>query len=188
MRREISRFVDLVRPAAEAKGLVASVLKLTAPGIPDFYQGTEFLDLSLVDPDNRRPVDFARRRAGLDAAPEDADARKQHLIHTLLRLRADESELFRGDYIPLDAGGAVPMAGFLRTGGGKALLVACPVRTFEQVTPAGGLQPAAWQGIKPPDGFRWRFAVPGLCEPVPSATDLAANTDWPFALLLGERG
>ncbi|MFG1248813.1 malto-oligosyltrehalose synthase [Xanthobacter flavus] len=188
MRREISRFVDLIRPAAEAKGLVASVLKLTAPGIPDFYQGTEFLDLSLVDPDNRRPVDFARRRAGLDAAPEDADARKQHLIRTLLRLRADEPELFRGDYVPLDVGGTVPMARFLRTGGGKALLVACPVRTFEQMTPAGGLQPTAWQGIKLPDGFRWRFAVPGLSEPVPSATDLAANADWPFALLVGERG
>ncbi|MFG1211663.1 malto-oligosyltrehalose synthase [Xanthobacter flavus] len=188
MRGEISRFVDLIRPAAEAKGLVASVLKLTAAGIPDFYQGTEFLDLSLVDPDNRRPVDFARRRAGLDAPPEGADARKQLVIRTLLRLRADEPELFRGNYVPLDVGGAMPMAGFLRMGGGKALLVACPVRTFEQVTPAGGLQPAAWQGIKLPDGFRWRFAVPGRSEPVPSAADLAANADWPFALLVGERG
>ncbi len=188
MRREMSRFVDLIRPAAEAKGLVATLLKLTAPGIPDLYQGTEFLDLSLVDPDNRRPVDFARRRASLDAPPESADARKLHLIRTLLRLRAEAPELFRGEYVPLEVGGALPMVGFLRTSGGKALLVATPVRTFEQVTPAGGLQPTAWQGIKLPDGLRWRFALPGLSAPVPSTADLAANTQWPFALLMGERG
>lgn len=189
MRREISRFVDLLRPAAEAKGLVATVLKLTAPGIPDIYQGTEFLDLSLVDPDNRRPVDFARRSAGLDAPPEGADARKQVVIRTLLRLRADEPELFGGDYVPLEMGGPVPLVAFLRTRGGKALLVAGPVRTFEQVTPAGGLDPAVWQGmtLALPEVFRWRFAMPDLSEPVTAAADLAANTDWPFTLLLGER-
>lgn len=187
MRREMSRFVDLLRPAAEAKGLVATLLKLTAPGIPDLYQGTEFLDLSLVDPDNRRPVDFTRRRAALDAPPAGADARKQHLIRTLLRLRAEAPELFRGEYVPLETGGPLPMVGLLRTSGGKALLVVSPVRTFEQVTPAGGLQPTAWQGMALPDGFRWRFALPGRAEPVPSTADLAANTHWPFALLVGER-
>ena len=188
MRREISRFVDLIRPAAEAKGLVASVLKLTAPGIPDIYQGTEFLDLSLVDPDNRRPVDFARRRATLAAPAASADGRKQRLIRTLLGLRATAPELFRGDYLPLELSGALPMVSFLRTGGGKALLAICPARTFEQVTPAGGLDPRVWQatGLALPEGLRWRFALPGLSSAIASAADLGANTEWPFALLLGE--
>lgn len=187
MRREISRFVDLIRPTAEAKGLVTSVLKLTAPGIPDIYQGTEFLDLSLVDPDNRRPVDFTRRRAALDATADGADARKQRLIQVLLKLRAEAPELFLGDYVSLEVGGPLPMVGFLRTSGGKALLALCPVRTFEQVTPAGGLDPRVWQamGLTLPDGFRWRFALPGLSSGVASAADLTANTQWPVALLTG---
>ncbi len=188
MRREISRFVDLLRRAADAKGLVASVLKLTAPGIPDIYQGTEFLDLSLVDPDNRRPVDFARRRATLDAPADGADGRKQCLIRTLLGLRAAAPELFRGDYLPLELGCTLPMVGFLRTSGGRALLALCPVRTFEQVTPAGGLDPRVWQamGLALPDGFRWRFALPGLSSDLTSAADLAANSQWPFAVLTGD--
>lgn len=188
MRREISRFVDLLRRAAEAKGLVACVLKLTAPGIPDIYQGTEFLDLSLVDPDNRRPVDFVRRRAALAAPAASADGRKQWLIRTLLGLRAAAPELFRGKYAPLEVGGTLPMVGFLRTSGGKALLALCPARTFEQVTPSGGLDPRVWQamGLALPDGFRWRFALPGLSSDLTSAADLAANSQWPFAVLTGD--
>ena len=84
--------------------LTQLVLKATMPGVPDFYQGTETWDLSLVDPDNRRPVDFAARRAALDtsAAPDWAalasswtDGRiKLALTHRLLMLRNELPAVF----------------------------------------------------------------------------------------------
>jgi len=101
------------------------VMKLTAPGIPDVYQGQELWDFSLVDPDNRRPVDYELRRRLLDevhasAADETArqvlcrelaghprDARLKLLITTtLLKLRSRQPELFlEGEYIPLTVEG-----------------------------------------------------------------------------------
>src|SRR5205085_2277504 len=60
---DLRRFVaGIVRPGIQ-NALAQLVLKVTSPGVPDFYQGTELWDLSLVDPDNRRPVDYARRSA-----------------------------------------------------------------------------------------------------------------------------
>jgi len=105
----------LAAPGA-VNGLVQATLKLMAPGMPDFFQGTEFWDLSLVDPDNRRPVDFAARKIaqGTMAAPPDAargwrDGRvKQSLIAVLLSLRSQMPELFaRGEYLPLTVVGAL---------------------------------------------------------------------------------
>jgi (1->4)-alpha-D-glucan 1-alpha-D-glucosylmutase len=66
-RQSLGTLLDQVRDAGVRNSLVQTVLKLTVPGIPDLYQGTENWDLSLVDPDNRRPVDFAAREAALDA-------------------------------------------------------------------------------------------------------------------------
>jgi (1->4)-alpha-D-glucan 1-alpha-D-glucosylmutase len=91
-------------------------LKVTLPGVPDFYQGTEFWDLSLVDPDNRRPVDFAARAAALSApGTEDWAALTQswtngHLklawTAQLLKLRAELAHVFtQGDYMPLEVSG-----------------------------------------------------------------------------------
>src|SRR5262249_55948394 len=91
-------------------------LKATLPGVPDFYQGTEFWDLSLVDPDNRRPVDFAARAEALAAlqAP-DWETLVQHspdgrlkLAWTahLLKLRTELADVFTdGDYAPLEVNG-----------------------------------------------------------------------------------
>ena len=59
-------FQERVARAGLVNSLSQVVLKIASPGVPDFYQGTELWDLSLVDPDNRRPVDFAARRAALD--------------------------------------------------------------------------------------------------------------------------
>jgi (1->4)-alpha-D-glucan 1-alpha-D-glucosylmutase len=102
------------------------LLKGTSPGVPDFYQGSELWDLSLVDPDNRRPVDFARRQALLrglkDAVAESGgeltelcrelllnlpDGRiKMYLTWQLLTFRAEHDRLFaEGDYLPLPASG-----------------------------------------------------------------------------------
>lgn len=107
--------------------LSQTLLKLTAPGVPDMYQGNETWDLSLVDPDNRRPVDYARRAAMLRSLDErlhdrstdmaafarelvanKADGRiKLYLIQRALRLRREIPALFaEGSYVPLEAQGA----------------------------------------------------------------------------------
>ena len=94
-------------------------LKATMPGVPDFYQGTEFWDLSLVDPDNRRPVDFSERAvllAGLehpDWAGLVQDWPNGHLklawTRHLLKLRTELAHVFAdGDYQPIDSHRAAP--------------------------------------------------------------------------------
>ncbi len=67
--KEMSHFVERIAPSAATNSLAMTVLKCVAPGVPDFYQGSELWDYSLTDPDNRRPVDFAVRRAALDRLP-----------------------------------------------------------------------------------------------------------------------
>jgi (1->4)-alpha-D-glucan 1-alpha-D-glucosylmutase len=104
--------------------LAVTLLKIAAPGVPDFYQGTEIWDFSLVDPDNRRPVDFPARAALLNGLRERIagelaalaralmthweDGRiKMYAIHRLLDCRRRSPELFQaGDYVPLQTGGA----------------------------------------------------------------------------------
>ena len=107
--RSVSEFVDTVLAAGRVVSLAQTLIKLTAPGIPDIYQGTELWSLTLVDPDNRRPVDFNARRRLLEqlsaASPEqvlaraDEGAPKLFLIHRALRARPD------GCYQPLAAEG-----------------------------------------------------------------------------------
>jgi len=132
-RASLVRYVEpLVRPG-RINSLAQTLLKLTAPGVPDFYQGSELWDLSLVDPDNRRPVDFAVRRAQMahleemtaDGALQDWDIGlpKMWLIHKTLALRRAHPEWFaRGSsYQPVTAAGARlgHVLGFIR--GGRAL-------------------------------------------------------------------
>lgn len=122
-----------------------TVLKLTSPGVPDLYQGTETLDLSLVDPDNRRPVDYDLRQQTLDAlaahldAP-DADAvramleggdaqAKPYLVARLLQLRRERPEVFEGGYrpLPIEGDGADEWLAFARTDAdGPALVTVVP--------------------------------------------------------------
>jgi (1->4)-alpha-D-glucan 1-alpha-D-glucosylmutase len=112
---ELERLVARILPAARRSSLAQTLVKLTAPGVADLYQGTELWDLALVDPDNRRPVDFARRRALLaelrDATPEaalagmDEGLPKLWLIRRTLRVRARRPAPFDGDYAPLATGG-----------------------------------------------------------------------------------
>jgi (1->4)-alpha-D-glucan 1-alpha-D-glucosylmutase len=116
--------------------LVQIALKATVPGVPDIYQGTEIWDLSLVDPDNRRPVDFGLRRellATLDKASIGElfagwkDGRiKMQLLRTLLRHRRDFPALFsRGSYTAINVTGenAERVVAFLRQEGEEQLLV-----------------------------------------------------------------
>jgi (1->4)-alpha-D-glucan 1-alpha-D-glucosylmutase len=102
---------SLVEPG-RVTSLALTLLRLTSPGIPDTYQGTELWQLDLVDPDNRRPVDYAKRRRLLDelqggrppAVAVDTDGLTKLLtVHTALELRRRRPELFgeRGDYLSL---------------------------------------------------------------------------------------
>jgi (1->4)-alpha-D-glucan 1-alpha-D-glucosylmutase len=111
---EIAAFARHVSPAGAVNSLAQAVLKLTVPGVPDFYQGTEFWDFSLVDPDNRRPVDFAARAASLGDSPLPSLAQhwrdgriKQAVIARTLALRRACPALFaEGNYEPLAVRGA----------------------------------------------------------------------------------
>jgi (1->4)-alpha-D-glucan 1-alpha-D-glucosylmutase len=92
-------FAAELAAAGDAVALAQLALRLTAPGVPDIYQGDELTYLALVDPDNRRPVDWELRRAALARA----DSPKLELIRTLLALRARQRESFAGVYEPLAA-------------------------------------------------------------------------------------
>ena len=131
--RSLHGFVNRIAAAGAANSLAQTVLKLTTPGIPDIYQGTEFWDFSLVDPDNRRAVDFHARQAALaDQATLEhlidgwRDGRlKQYVIHRLLDLRARRPGLFVGaSYRSLGAeGAAAHLLAFERGVGAERLVV-----------------------------------------------------------------
>ncbi len=89
---------------AQANSLAAKLVAITMPGVPDVYQGSELWETSLVDPDNRRPVDFDHRAAVLAGTDEDDAATKLHVTCTALTLRRERPELFTG-YAPVPAVG-----------------------------------------------------------------------------------
>jgi (1->4)-alpha-D-glucan 1-alpha-D-glucosylmutase len=108
--------VEEVARLGAINSLTQTLLKLTAPGVPDIYQGNEIWDFSLVDPDNRRPVDYQRRQAVMAALAESPPAKlmqtwpdgriKMFLIRQLLRFRREHENMFRrGDYLPLVVSG-----------------------------------------------------------------------------------
>jgi (1->4)-alpha-D-glucan 1-alpha-D-glucosylmutase len=127
--------------------LSQTLLKMTSPGVPDFYQGSELWDFRLVDPDNRRPVDFEKRKKLLDEIIEYEDGEKtSDFIHELLKTREDgriklflifkvlnarrnRTELFeKGDYQPLKARGKYGnhIVGFLRRFGNQNAMTIAP--------------------------------------------------------------
>jgi (1->4)-alpha-D-glucan 1-alpha-D-glucosylmutase len=131
---KIGRLVHKIAAVGALNSLAQTTLHLTAPGVPDIYQGTESWDFSLVDPDNRRPVDFAALSVALSAEPSWhevltywRDGRiKQKLVHTLLKCRRAHAELFAsGDYLPLQLDGlhAARALAFARRHAGQTLIV-----------------------------------------------------------------
>jgi len=109
---EIEAFVTRIAPLGWSNSLTQKLLQLTMPGVPDVYQGTELYDFSLVDPDNRRPVDYALRRrllAELDSgtvpAVDESGAAKLLVTSRVLRARRDSPELFSG-YTPVEVTGS----------------------------------------------------------------------------------
>ncbi len=108
----LERVLDAVRQPGWSNSLAAKVIQLTAPGVPDVYQGSELWETSLVDPDNRRPVDFDERRlylAAIDAGAhppiDESGAAKLLVTSRALRLRRDRPELF-SRYAAIEAYGS----------------------------------------------------------------------------------
>ena len=178
--RELTRFIDFLFTNPRARGVVegcvarvsepgwanalaATALQLTLPGVPDVYQGQELWEPSLVDPDNRRPVDFTARDAmlcELDAAApgsaaatpavDETGAARMLLTSRVLRLRREHPELF-GDYTPLETTGALAghALGFDR-GGAATVVTRFPATLaaeggFTDETVA--LAPGTWQDV-----------------------------------------
>jgi (1->4)-alpha-D-glucan 1-alpha-D-glucosylmutase len=164
-RKFLAAFRPFARRVARAgmvNGLAQVVLKIGSPGVPDFYQGSELWDLSLVDPDNRRPVDFDLRRrllCSIDAllerpAQERAAAVAELMMHsgdgrlkmlvttTGLRLRREWSDVFLcGRYLPLVTDVTVPagLVAFARMLGDRAALFIAPRLTAPLMDNTGGL-------------------------------------------------
>ena len=183
---DVEAFVTQVRDAGWSNALGQKLVQLAMPGVPDLYQGSELWDLFLVDPDNRRPVDFDRRRdlltridGGWLPGLDDSGAAKLLIVTRALRLRRDRPELFGGSYEPLPAQGpaADHLFAFARGGGH---LVAVATRLPVTLQRAGG-----WRGTTLPTGpGPWTDVLTG--QPVPSgwvaAEDLLQR--YPVALLV----
>jgi len=157
----IAEFVARIAPDARVNSLGAKLVQLTMPGIPDIYQGCELTGLSLVDPDNRRPVDYQRRRrllAALRAGQEAAglDAEKLLLTACALKLRRDHPEWFAGGYTPLACEGpaAEHAVAFLR--GDHAVTVVTRL-------PAGLRRRGGWADtVLPLPELHWRDVLTGI--------------------------
>ena len=171
--------VERIRPAVLVNTVGQKLVQLTVPGIPDIYQGTECADLSLVDPDNRRPVDFVHRRrllAWLDAdgeaAPDDLDAVKLLVTSRAMRLRRDHPAAFT-TYRPLVATGAATdhLVAFDR---GAA--VTCATRLPVGLARSGGwrgttldLPAGAWTDVLTGTAYDGTIAVADLFHRYPVA-------------------
>ncbi len=132
VREALGDFVGTLAAAGASNGLAQLCLQLCLPGVPDIYQGTEFWDLSLVDPDNRRPVDFAQRAQALADDRSWSEllqdwhegAPKMRLLSQLLQLRRRHPALFlRGTLQGLSDSASADLA-FVREHAGQVLLVA----------------------------------------------------------------
>jgi (1->4)-alpha-D-glucan 1-alpha-D-glucosylmutase len=188
-QRDVARWVARIAPSAAWIAVARRVLQLTSPGVPDVYQGDETTFLALVDPDNRRPVDFESLEARLAEAElagrsparatqvhalrnDPTDGRLAlHVVHGLLRARADDPAPFRaGDYRPLEVRGprARDVFAFARLAGGEALLVAVPrsFRPSDGATAPFGVSPSDWAGHelvipRDVDATRWVSPLTG---------------------------
>jgi (1->4)-alpha-D-glucan 1-alpha-D-glucosylmutase len=187
--RFLSEFVPFAKNVAYCgmfNSLAQTLFRVTAPGFPDTYQGTELWDLSFVDPDNRRPVDFANRQSWLRELKADEakdrsallrellaqwrDGRiKLYLLHKLLRLRRAHWALFaEGDYVPIYAVGerAEQLCAFARKKDQAWALVAAPRLIGRDIYQGQApLGEDFWRGttLNLPDSapFRWVDVVSG---------------------------
>lgn len=151
VRAELETLVDLLAPYGTVNSLSAKLIQLTMPGVPDVYQGTEFWDRSLTDPDNRRPFSFPDRQQALEQLdagelPSSFTDQRTKLLVTsrALRLRRDRPELFTG-YRPVEASGpaAGHLLGFHRGTAGAPGAVTLATRLPYGLEQAGGWRDTA---------------------------------------------
>jgi (1->4)-alpha-D-glucan 1-alpha-D-glucosylmutase len=193
---DLDRLVRQIGRAGLWNALARTVLQLTAPGVPDLYQGDELWNFSLVDPDNRRAVDFDRRMQALEEvergfAKDPATRReflaklvmqpeigglKLHVIRRLLGVRRDWPDVFlRGSYRALHATGpaAESVIGFAREAGSRRAVILVPrLLTSRLTAESHSLGPSLWDGTAlglPPEWpARWICALSG--ESIESST------------------
>jgi (1->4)-alpha-D-glucan 1-alpha-D-glucosylmutase len=200
---DLLAFAPRVALVGALNGLAQTLLKLTVPGVPDIYQGCELWDLSLVDPDNRRPVDYDLRHAYLEQAVEPAtlladwrDGRiKHHVVAVTLALRRRHPELFEvGSYEPLEVAGEAAdhlIAIGRRTADAQMIvivprLIAALLEDRDRPCPA----PTAWGAARValPAGFSDNLHDQLTGKPVPTASGSIVIADalaeLPVALLL----
>jgi (1->4)-alpha-D-glucan 1-alpha-D-glucosylmutase len=195
---DIRAFIDDISPDAMVASLGAKLVQLTMPGVPDLYQGCELGGLSLVDPDNRRPVDYARRRrllASLDSGEVDLAVRdvcKLLVTSRALRVRRDHPDWFTGDgarYEPLAAEGPAAEHVIAFTRG-------CPPRsgaaaiTVATRLPVGLRRRGGWEDtalpLPSPPAAAWRDVMTSKVHR--GETALLSDLTWrlPVALLVPE--
>ena len=200
---DLSRFVARIAPAGHWNALARLLVHLTAPGTPDTYQGDDLWFFALVDPDNRRPVDYRRREellasvseAGALAALHVADDRlKLGILQRLLNTRRARAALFtRGRYAPLEVRGtyARHLFAFAREDESGAAIVIAPRLLASRLTPEGRVADWGDTAVVLPAGVRGATLrsvlrdqdVPILGE----SASIAANAvlaEFPLALLL----
>jgi (1->4)-alpha-D-glucan 1-alpha-D-glucosylmutase len=161
----IAGFVARIAPDARVNTLGAKLVQLTMPGVADTYQGCELTGLSLVDPDNRRPVDYQRRQrllAALDTNPDQTafggglDAEKLLVTSRALRLRRDHPDWFADSYTPLAAEGPAAGYAFAFLRGGHAVTVVTRL-------PAGLRRRGGWADTALPlPELHWRDVFTGV--------------------------
>ena len=183
---EVRDWVERITGPGRSNSLGQKLLQLAGPGVPDVYQGSELWDLSLVDPDNRRPVDFAMRQRILDRVEDGGVPDIDHIggaklvvVHHTLRLRRDRPELFTG-YRPVRAEGpaADHLLGFERSG-----LIAVATRLPVGLAAAGGWRDTVLP-LPPGDWVDWLTGRQVPAAPVP-LTRLFDR--YPVALLVRDR-
>jgi (1->4)-alpha-D-glucan 1-alpha-D-glucosylmutase len=192
--RELQQFVGRVQDSGRVNSLTQTLLKHTAPGVPDLYQGGELWDLSLVDPDNRRPVDYVVRKrllcelrhmSGQDIAAQvmlraDEGLPKMWTIHKALELRRERPECFgaEAEYMPLEVDGDKHdhVIAYLR---GEDVVTVVPRLTLK----LGG----AWKDtiVVLPKG-KWRNRLTGGSVEGGVITMKLLLKDFPVALLVRE--
>ena len=199
------RFLNLVKEYAVINSLSQLVLKMTCPGTPDTYQGSELWDLSMVDPDNRRPVDYTKRQkwlgefanstnrsqAMVHAFKDSEDGKvKLLLTHLLLQLRSSNKDLFgKGPYIPLDVTGKYKnnIIAFARRYERKWLIVALSLHTAALSTQNDGIDWADTCVKLPPHAPAcWTSAVTKAQNTTLSLKAAALFAELPFTIFEAE--
>ncbi|HEX6308570.1 MAG TPA: malto-oligosyltrehalose synthase [Longimicrobiales bacterium] len=207
LAEDVGMFAQRLAPHGALNSIAQMLLKITAPGIPDFYQGTELWSFTLVDPDNRAPIEFAGRQRTFEEVVALRDVREPAAVRSLLeswqdgriklllaalglRFRVTHRDVFeQGEYVPLTAEGARAkhVFAFARQLSGRACITVLP-RWTAALGDATVIDPAVWQDTRvmlPPElRTRWHNALTAETYDASDALELRALfASLPFALL-----